>query len=487
MPRRSRSGSSLPAPPATPRHVLSLLGAALLLPLLVYGAVGFFTRYAADDYCTAGILRTEGLLGAQTWWYFGFSPRYAFSFAVSAVELLGLAIVPLLPTLAMLLWLLVLTWALSRFRHLFPRFGSMPVCLLVAALVVFAVLSTTPDIAQSLYWQTGMLTYLFPLMLLTLYAGWVATQVTRAVHGGGDPPPSLLVSGAIPFVAGGMSETYLALQGTVLFLAAAGCLLVRTPATRAALPHLAIGWATSVAALEIIQLSPTVGMREAGLKPPLELALGAAINTGWLFVVRFARHSVFTALLCLALPSVIGAGPAPDSVSPDCRNVSPTALARHLGVVGVGSLALIMACFFPAFFAQGGDPPARSHVVPDFVLVCFLVYAGIRLQPVLARLAAGVPRAAVALAMGALALTPVVTAVRTLPEVPAAADYAARWDRLDGDIRAARAAGATNLVVAQLPRALGQDYLSTSSRYWFNGCVARYYGLQSIAADQSPG
>lgn len=455
----------------------ALVGAALLLPLIVYASVGAFTRYAADDYCTAGILRTEGLLGAQKWWYLGFSPRYAFSFAVSTVELLGPAVVPILPTIAMLVWLLVSTWTISRFGAVCPRLKSMAIAALLAELVTFAVLSTTPDIAQSLYWQTGMLTYLLPLVLLTLYVGWVQTRVTRTLRGAGDPPVSLLLSAAIPLIAGGMSETYLAFQGIVLFLALVGCLVFRTPATRAALPHVAVGWAASAVALGIIQVSPTVSLRESGLKPPVSLAVGAAINTGWLFVVRFLRHSMFVALLCVALPA--GIAPATGRTADHLGTI-----ARHLGAIALATFVAIVACFFPAFFAQGGDPPARSQIVPDFALVCFLIYVGLRLQPWLLRLAVRAPRPAVAAAVGALALTPVVVAAGTLPERAAAAQYAARWDTVDQELRAAQAAGATRVFAPQLPRALGQSFvMSTDANYWFNQCVARYYGLQSVTAD----
>ena len=36
---------------------------------------------AGDDYCTASILQTRGLLGAQAYWYVTWSGRYAFTLA----------------------------------------------------------------------------------------------------------------------------------------------------------------------------------------------------------------------------------------------------------------------------------------------------------------------------------------------------------------------------------------------------------------------
>jgi Family of unknown function (DUF6056) len=481
-------------PRSVPRFAAAALGVALLLPLLVYASIGVYTRYAADDYCTAGVLRTQGLLGAQAWWYVGFSPRYAFSFLVSVLELFGLAIVPVLPALAMLVWWLALAWTLTRFATLLPRLGSLVVAGVLAEVVVFATLSTTPDLAQSLYWQTGMLTYLFPLVLLTLYVGWVQTRVTRVVLRGLPDSPaagphatkrsrvgrvgSLAVSAAVPFVAGGLSETYLAAQGLALFLALAACLVLRTPPARAARPHLAVGWLASVVALAIIQVSPTVAMREHGLQPPLGLAIQAAANTGWFFTVRFLRHALPTVLLCLAAPTLLGV---------EYKLDSPGALVRPLVVGAAATLVLVMGCFFPAFFAQGGDPPARSLIVPDFVLVAFFVCVGVGLAPLARRRPLALPRPAlVAIATLLLALVPLAAAAQTLPEREPAARYAQRWDALDQQIRAARAAGRTDLVVPQLPRALGEPFVTTNPKDWFNQCVARYYDLDSIMADAPP-
>src|SRR3954465_16081183 len=76
------------------------LGIALALPLAVYASPGAFARYVADDYCWAGLLRTQGFVDAQVAWYTSYSPRYAFTFLVNLVELAGPPIVPLLPAVA---------------------------------------------------------------------------------------------------------------------------------------------------------------------------------------------------------------------------------------------------------------------------------------------------------------------------------------------------------------------------------------------------
>src|SRR5512132_1681351 len=82
----------------------------MLATLVVYAYLGTFTRYMADDYSTASVLQDEGFWGAQTYWWQNWSGRYSFTFVISFVELFGVGIVPILPTLIILLWLFSITW-----------------------------------------------------------------------------------------------------------------------------------------------------------------------------------------------------------------------------------------------------------------------------------------------------------------------------------------------------------------------------------------
>ncbi|MCA1644231.1 MAG: hypothetical protein LC797_01775 [Chloroflexi bacterium] len=63
-----------------------------------------------------------------------------------------------------------------------------------------------------------------------------------------------------------------------------------------------------------------------------------------------------------------------------------------------------------------------------------------------------------------------------------AAQHAALWDAEDQQIRASRDAGIADLSVPPLPIYLGENFVGTDRADWFNQCVARYYGVRSIAA-----
>src|ERR1700687_4542634 len=174
----------------------ALLPLPLFAALIVYAYRGWFSRYTGDDYCTAGRERAAGFVGAQIYWYEFWSGRMTYYFVVGLVEYAGPRVVQVLPAIALSVWLIVGTGTLLPLA----RHDRWPVPLLSAAVgsaaVILVCLSGAPRLDQSLYWQTGMLTYLLPLVLLTVYAGWLA----RRVRSSGSVRASsreLLASGAL--------------------------------------------------------------------------------------------------------------------------------------------------------------------------------------------------------------------------------------------------------------------------------------------------
>lgn len=81
-----------------------------------------------------------------------------------------------------------------------------------------------------------------------------------------------------------------------------------------------------------------------------------------------------------------------------------------------------------------------------------------------------------------MALLPIGVAVTTLPQRAIAAEHAQLWDAEDQQIRASRDAGQADVVVPPLPAYLGEEFITPDRENWFNACVARYYGLRTIAS-----
>ncbi len=79
--------------------ILILLLAA---PVATFAYAGTFSRYMADDYCTASSLQSVGLLKSQIDSYTQWSGRFAFTLSVSLAEAVGPSLARLLPAFAVL-------------------------------------------------------------------------------------------------------------------------------------------------------------------------------------------------------------------------------------------------------------------------------------------------------------------------------------------------------------------------------------------------
>ncbi len=434
---------------------------ALAVPLVVYAAVGAFSRYTADDYCWAGVLREQGFINAQAWWYVGYSPRYAFTFIVNLVELAGPRIVPILPALAIVVWAVVLTWTLRRL-------GLRALAVPLALLIEVATFSTAPDLPQSLYWQTGMLTYLLPLVLATFLIGWIRMGIERGIG-----PGAILVCTLTTVIAGGLSEAYLIPQNVALTLALASSVIARQHRAAVLIGAALLG---GVLALALVVLAPATPERVGGSPADLRLAASAAVATAIGQVVRLIRYFAPVLALCLLGPAVLASAQWCNSRE---RKKLQTIDAKPFAIVTLLVAAVVPFCYFPSFYASNGNPPARSLIVPGSMFIAWAVFASYCASGWLrSRLPNQwrVPLTAV------LALVPLGLAVLTVPTLPAQAAYAARWDAEDEEIRELRNAGARRLEVPPLPRNFGESFVTTDENHFFNRCVARYYGLDSIVA-----
>ena len=124
--------------------------AALSLPLASFGLIGWFSRYAADDYCTASQVVMAGFVQAQSHLYVNWSGRFSATLLNTLLEVIGVRAVPLLPVAALLAWVAAVMWTI---RQLATAFGWRPGGLASATLgtlVVYATLDITADLPQDL-------------------------------------------------------------------------------------------------------------------------------------------------------------------------------------------------------------------------------------------------------------------------------------------------------------------------------------------------
>jgi hypothetical protein len=487
--RRSRHTATLMA--AAGPIGFTALAVALASLLAVYAVRGWFARYTADDYCTAGLQRAMGFLGAQAYWYEFWSGRFSFYFVSGLVELSGPTIVQILPTIALAAFVAAGAWAVLPIA----RAACWPVPIASAAMgsaaVVLACLQGAPLLEQDLYWQTGMLTYLLPLVLLTVYAGWLARRACSTAR---PSRRGLFASSLLLIGTAGLSEVSLAVQLTLLTLGTiVTFVLLRSERRRAVLPFLATGLLASLVGAAILIAAPGNYVHQARVTgsvhelSELPLALRASLDFVGLFARSVEFRARFAMLVLLGLSLWLGLHAARSQPVASTRRALVLRAAAILSIVGCTWL-LLMAASFPGYFAQAWDVPERAQFVGVWVLALALASAGYLTAELAGqaarRLGGRLDRmvAAPLWPVGLLLLAAVALLMLPSTLAPVAADiaYAAEWDSLDASIRASATTGEPVVVDRTLPAHYGFEFLTTDAAYYPNPCVAQFYGVPSI-------
>ena len=475
-----------------------LAGSLALLPLAAHAYLGTFSRYIADDFCTASSLRRLGFAASQAYWYDTWSGRYSFTFVVSLAQAAGPRLTPWLPSLALLAWLAACLYFGRRVLGDSLRKG-WPIWIPIGAIHAFVTLRGAPNVYQSLYWQTGMTTYVLPMALAIAYLGWMwpfATGGPESTKPGffGRPGFGLgSVSFGAAFLLGGFSETYVALQTTALGIGLFLSLAFAEKEYRVrAATLVGCGLVGSILAGLVLALAPGTQVRSGLMSPHPALAelAQATLKDGYLFLARTVKGSPEAIALAVGLPcalilirDLVAAADGANGKGMRRRTVAALILLPALTPV------LMLSTIAPYEYAISSYPDARVLVSTMFVLAGGLVVWG----AALGRLLAGIrvlqsgrgSLAAIGLAGIAtlgLAVTSIQTASSTLDSAPVARSYAQTWDKRDTDLRRIGAAGEEPVVTPSLRHMGGLAEIGRDPEEWINRCVAGTYGLEAVVA-----
>jgi hypothetical protein len=484
--------------------------------LLAHVYIGSFGRFVTDDYCTAGILGSHGFFGAQKYWFVTWTGRFSFIMAIDLAHLIGPKIVPLLPTIVLSAWLVVLTWAISRAMVIAYRGRLTMVSLLLAEMIIVSTLATTPSVYQSLYWQTGVLTYVIPIVFATAFTGLLC-RIAAA-----DQKPGLaliVLGGFLTFVAAGFSESFAVLEGAALSLA----LFLSFAADQESLLGtkgrliLFVGLVGAMLGGALVLVAPGNNSRIAE-----ELSGGLTTSPAgtWIALLKLSIHfgldsiaiactprGFVIAIACL--PAVLAfTVPAGHEVSSTMMSIVKESSKRFVLGTIIG-FTLIACSFVPTAYVTGYlratyYPPGRLFVIPQFVFYCFIClesyWAGMAARSLRLKVTVGSSsdRRPTSLLwfFGVASLFSIVVAAssaRTTWAVePTVRRFASAWDAQEDKIRAAKMAGLRTVHVERLPATtqnqrlhqyFGLRLMDSLSDDWVNRCVADYYGLDSIVAE----
>jgi hypothetical protein len=458
---------------------------SIVLPLIVYAYLGTFSRYRADDYCEAmRIENASNALQASMIRYDDRTGRYSTLLLVQVSEWFGRAGMVYMSAAVLLIWLIGLTWAVNELGEATGLQWGKWLSFVVAALAIFFSLYRAPNLFQILFWRSGMVSYLAPLILLTWITAFLLHQLQRELS-----PFPLIGSGLVVFsgilLAGGTSETVAALQIIVLVLILLACYLWTRDVRKQVFVLLGTALVSAVLAMIIMLLAPgnLTRMGVAELPVPSLFSFGLETLTFALqFLVDSFRVSPLPSFIAFFMPFLLFYGLGNPSAPASSREKR---LKWLLVLIPLGTLIAITVNFAPSAYAQS-FPSARVRFPSVFLLTITLMAEGSLLGYLLGqrkRLPASMLFRRVALAILLLScLYPLRAAARIYDQVPEYRARAAAWDARDALIRQAVAQGVTDLEVVQLDTIGGVQEYKGNPTFWVNRCAAAFYGLNSLRA-----
>jgi hypothetical protein len=469
-----------------------VLGASMIVPLGVHAYMGGFARYIADDFCTLGTLRRLGFFGSQVNWYENWSGRFSFTFTVNLTQLAGPKLTPILPALALALWLLAVIFLILRWQRWLRTTASIILAFALSGLVIFATLEGSPNVYQSLYWQTGMLTYTLPLILLTAYLGWLLFYADglpdKIRHSWAIP-----ASGAATFVFGGFSETFVSVQTALLIaLFILSTIMLQGKKRRQVNAFLGAGIVGSLLAMLVIVIAPGNLIRRGLMPPspdPLEL-IKKSIFDVYIFSVISFRRQPYMVVLSVILTALVGFLTFSERrLKKPLRMGDWVRWLYPLVVIPVLTAGLILASIMPSEYAISSYPDERVLIMPVYFLFLGLVLWGLSIGSRVRSLGSIETRwvlSTATLAFGLIACSLAVfgfNAVRTITnEASGARQNAIAWDKRDNTLKTIVEEEGVPIAVPSLHHMGFLAEIGYDPNEWINRCVAQAYGVDAVVA-----
>jgi hypothetical protein len=467
------------------RPLLVLSNMLLIFPFLLHSYYGIFSRYLADDFCTAAYYKSLGFIASMRYWRLTWSGRYSFYFFINILHFIGQWITPYLTAIVIVIWLFALYFLMRHLLQVIGVSNTFLVTLLLASIVLFSTLNGTPDIYQSLYWQTGLVTYTAPLLFLTVYGVLLVNKISN-----GTPTSwkGMALSAGITFVAGGFSETYVTLQ--IVFLLALLMMIflfLRGESRRSGLLFLGAGLVGAMIALILVVTAP--GNTERMKYLPERLDILEVVYLSLRHTYTFAKISLYdnqiSSLIALLVPALLALYlPFRENRHESTMTVKGQKLILYLISIPLMAYLLITGTMVPSLYATTEYPVGRALITPQFILIfAFITWSfllGVFLRFYLWRVSIHSPLILVIMVL-LLMQGSYISSQAILNRLPEAQTFASLWDTRDHNIRREVALGAQEMHAASLPHiSPGLAELSNDPNDWVNRCLAVTYGLSQV-------
>jgi hypothetical protein len=443
-------------------RILAALLVAVSAPLLLFAGASFHIRYMNDDFCLASGARSLGVPNWTARMYAGWSGNVTTFLLGGLNASLGLPAQPYSFLLLLAVWWLAAFGALGAVLQGRGVASARLLAALLTSSFLLAVVATSPNIYQSVYWQAGRLVYLLPVQLSAVTL-WLMVQgrirgVTQA-----------LLIGLVQAAASATSVSYalIAFLG-LLFLR----FVLRKGRHAHALSAAAVG---ALIGLVVLVAAPGNAVRRSHFPPPhFSLALACTAGGASTGMIRPWLDAPLPLLAVLVLSAATG-----------CffdRGAAPRRrwlVAGPLAVAGASVLA-----YWPACYAASTRLPERALMVPNAFAIALLAATSWGLGRALCPQAgSGEARptfVGIALVAALFAVAATDGVLRALEMRERMSAVATAWDLRDRHVRDKARIGKRHVLAPPLGQVFDLPDLSWDPRTGENLCTAGYYSIESI-------
>lgn len=432
-----------------------------------------YSRFIADDYCSAYDASRLGLARFVWYWFITWGGRLSAVASDIALVWLGQTKIGLAPGIAIALWVAINTLGIYWMDGSAEKKATRSVnALFFGLLLVYFFFQTLPNIPQTFFWYSAFRTHSLAVILFNLF--WVV--YLRSTKFNGKPALWLMGGFFYGWINGGFSEAFTAMQiGTLLlFLLAIGWNR-RNGWDSPSVMWVLGGVFGAILAMAIMFLSPGTQNRQEFFDAPRTLQ--GIVTISWEGFLVFFRSVFkdpfrgFGVAASLLFAFILGAGSEAKSKLP----------VWGIAVLGLGGVCAVFASMVPAAYGMGDFLPRRAFPIPIFFGLLPAIIAAYLLGPHLSqRFTANRKAMVTSIALGFL-LVSLAGNVNTLFSYQMAMKkYAENIDSLQVQVQAAIADGETELQIGSLGNWAGVYDPNDNPKYWVTACFSKYYGIQIL-------
>jgi hypothetical protein len=463
--------------------IIVILGIiAFTVTLLIYIHKGFASRYWADDYCFSAFLKIKGFFGGLNEFYSTTSNRFGAYFLVAVSEVFGSTAIQFLPGFVIILLIVGCAWNYYSIFGLVKLTDSKLIALLFALISVFFLLLEAPNLFQSVYWRSGMVSYFAPLVLFAFITGcllWLSEDKKKV----SSIVIIIAICSILAFIAAGTSETYAAFQTSFLVFFLLFWFVFKRKNKKYQQFYVLIGVIiTSFIAMLIMVAAPGNHLRmdlfhQAGdLGTIFQLSVTFAFD----FISQSLRGLPIPIGVCFGIVFIL----AYHLSAYNNEKIMPGKTVLWLIIIPLIAFILIIAICAPTVYGMLTYPEERVLMIARFVMVIAGVFwagaAGIGSHIFMDRI---VDTCLVSIViLGLFWVYPIRESIRVWNSLSTDLNRAVIWDRRQDLIFNAKIQGQLSITIPAMNSIEGVSELSFDPQFWVNQCAAQYYGLNSIIA-----